>query len=57
VENFQMNNEEAMLHYMQQSRMPSWISDLAHNVFESDSLIKKKIESIQNAPDTVVTYN
>jgi hypothetical protein len=29
-----------MLHYMQQRKMPSCISDLARNVFEPDSLIK-----------------
>jgi hypothetical protein len=45
-----------MLHYKQQSKLPSWISDLAHNVFrvrQSDQ--DGKLESIQPAPDTVVT--
>jgi hypothetical protein len=56
VENLQLNNEEGMLHYKQQSKMPSWISDLARNVFwvwqpDQDG----KLESIQPAPDIVVT--
>ena len=56
VENLQLNNEEGKLHYKQQSKMPSWISDLARNVFwvwqpDQDG----KLESIQPAPDTVIT--
>jgi hypothetical protein len=56
VENLQLNNEEGMLHYKQQSKVPSWISDLAHNVFwawQSDQ--DGKLESVQPAPDTVLT--